>query len=157
MSDEDTGQRTFDTTRFPTVRGTLEALRKGVIEYEDLKDERKDPLLEFLIGSHVSMGPAPVCRLLFEDLASNPGAVAGIICDLYMRATPDGKPFEFVQHQRLKFLLWATEQKAKLDVTTFDYIFRQLPASLTERFDNGTGRMVRDAKRGTSGREGKSA
>lgn len=142
-------QRSFDTGRYPTVRGTLEALRKQEIEYEDLKDERKEPFLEFFM--RLREADVFSAKLYHNELRANPAAVVGIINDLYARGV------EFEKAERLQFIMWLTEQQAKMDVTTFNFIFRRLPATLTEKFLNGADRMIRDAKRGSSGREGKSA
>jgi hypothetical protein len=130
----------FDTSSFPTVRGTIAVLERQEIEYEDLKTERREPLLDFMIKlkQSDSLGPSMFCVKLFKTLGGNPAAVAGIINDLYARGV------ELSREERVQFLLWFIEQETKLDEVTFDYIFRRLPKSLTQKYARGGLRAVRD-------------
>jgi hypothetical protein len=85
-----------------------------------------------------SLGPSMFCVKLFKTLGGNAAAVAGIINDLYARG------IELSREERVQFLLWFIEQETKLDEVTFDYIFRRLPKSLTQKYARGGLRAVRD-------------
>lgn len=147
-------QSTGHTAQFPTVKGTLGVLERREIEYEDLSGDRKEPLLDFLMQLRIAetlgpLGPGIFCVKLFRTMGGNASAVVGIINDLYARGV------EFIQSERVQFVMWLAEQEAALDATTFDYICRRLPAPLMAHFRAGSRAMVRDAT--ADGRQSKSA
>lgn len=152
MSADD--QSTGQTAQFPTVKGTIALLERREIEYEELKDERKEPLLDFFMRLRTAdtlgpMGPGLFCVKLFKTLGGNPAAVVGIINDLYARQV------EFVQSERIQFVMWLADQELKLDATIFDYICCRLPAPLMAHFRAGSKAMVKDVT--ADNRQSKSA
>lgn len=139
----------FDTSNYPTVRGTIGVLERQEIEYEDLNTDRREPLLDFLMKLRLAnaLGPSLFCVKLFKTLGGNAGAVAGIINDLYARGVA------FTREERVAFVFWFTELETELDAVAFDYVFRRLPVPLTERYKRGGLNVVRDLNTGMSGDE----